>query len=217
MRSQVRIVVVEDFPLLRSALVSQLGQEPDFCIVGAFADAQHIDQVLMDPPDVLVLDLHLHPLGEQEAENTIDVIERCAKVPDLRVIAYSASESVSRINSALSAGASGFVSKRQPLEDLTNAIRRVAAGERSVSAHLAGDLIAAAQSDDRAPALTAAEVTIVTRLADGATDDEIARELFVSRRTIQNRLASIRSRTGLTRREEITKWAIDHDWISSPI
>lgn len=216
MSDHLRIVVVEDCPLLRTALVDQLSNVGDLMVVAAMPDARQLTTIVdQQRPDVVVLDLHLHPLGEITADNTIAVIERCTSVFDTRVIAYSASESVSRITSALSAGASGFVSKRQPIEDLITAIRRVAAGERSVSAHLAGDLIAAVQAPGGDPGLTAVEVTIVTRLAEGATDTEIAQELFVSRRTIQNRLATIRARTGLSRREEITKWAIDNDWITS--
>ncbi len=217
MRDFIRILIIDGIPFVRDALAAELARIAEFEVVGVCASADQAWESLERlPVGVVITDLFVHPLGYAAPTNMVEFVERMTDRHDVGVLVWSSSESLGRIRSIMDAGARGFVSRRQPFADLVSAIHQVAHGHRTVSAHVAGELVAHTGAGLHRVSLRSAELDIIQRMALGQSDTEIARALFVSRRTIQNRLAGIRARTGLVRREAITRWAVENDLISPP-
>ncbi len=209
----IHVVVVEDFPLIRAAIAQAINAERDMQVVRTCGDADGAREAAAElAPDVMVLDLHLHSLHEPRPCNTMALLEQLSCMRRPHVVAYSASEHPTRVTSALDAGAVGYVSKRQHASDLIDAIRRAAAGDRYVAPHVAGNVIDAARHEGQ---ISAWEAELFELLGTGLTDAQIAERMFLSRRTIQKRMAVLRERTRTSDRHELIRWAIANDWIAS--
>lgn len=207
-------MAVEDFPMLRTALVEMLQSIEGIEVVAACADGRTaIELVARARPDILLLDLHLPEVGG------MTVLEQVrARHPEVKIVVLSASEQPDRVLAAIAAGASGYLSKRARKEEMLEALRTVQGGGTVVSPHLAGALLARGFGEDgntqkSATLLSLQELGVLQRVANGLTDTQIAREMFISTRTVQNYLARVREKTGVRRRAELTRWAIEHAWL----
>lgn len=193
----IRLLLVDDFPLVRSGIAAALRDDAGIDVVGqACTAADAIPLALQHEPDVVLLDLELPD------ESGLVVIARMAdQVPRARVIVITASENVELLSSAIAAGAVGYLTKRATPGDLCDAVRTIHDGGVVVDPGLAGEA---------RPALTERERQVIHLVAEGMTDKEIAGSLFVSPRTVQNQLTSIRRKLGLGRRSELARWAATH-------
>jgi DNA-binding NarL/FixJ family response regulator len=135
-------------------------------------------------------------------------------LPEVRVLVLTANENPDNLRAAIAAGAAGYLSKQSPVEELNEAVIKVARGGLVVAPSLADKLLSeGASEDDPAgsgdqPALTGRQRIVVRLVSSGMTDPEIADRLFVSVRTVQYELAEIKRVTGLSRRSEIARWAV---------
>src|SRR5256885_12690879 len=182
----IRVVVADDFPLIRAGLLDALSTRPEIEVVGEAHDGiEAIEQARRLRPDVLLLDLAMPRLGGLEA---LAVLRE--ELPEVRVLVVTASEKRDKLVQAVSAGAAGYLTKRSSVTELCEAVANVHARHGAISPsltiHLVGGL-----SDDRGPAgglLTPRELEVLRLAADGSTDGEISAQLSISPRTVQAHL-----------------------------
>jgi DNA-binding NarL/FixJ family response regulator len=208
----IRVVVADDFPLVREAIANAIGRDPGIDVVGRAADgAEALRMVAELEPDVLVLDLHMPDCGG------IGVLERLREMETrTRVLVMTASESPESLIDAVNAGAQGYLTKRSTGEELRQAVITTYGDGSVIESRLASHLLrsyrqgSTAEGGDLRPVLSSRETAILRLVADGCTDNEIGRRLYISPRTVQNHLTRIREKTGLRRRAELTRWAVQH-------
>jgi DNA-binding NarL/FixJ family response regulator len=159
----------------------------------------------------MVLDLRMPGLGGSA------VLERLrAELPEVRALVMTANESPEGLLDAIAAGAAGYLSKRTTGEELRQGVIVTYGGGSVVTPELAGHLLrefsgnARGEGSSVRPLLGARELEILRLVADGLTDNEIGNRMFISPRTVQNHLTRIREKTGLRRRAELARWAVEH-------
>ena len=208
----IRVLVAEDHPLVREGIVHALERDPGIHVVGAADNGvTAIELARRLEPDVIVLDLRMPGLGGAV------VLERLrAELPQIRALIMTANESPESLLDAVAAGAAGYLSKRTTGEELRQAVITTYGGGSVITPELAGHLLrefsgnAHGEASAARPLLVARELDVLRGVADGLTDNEIGQRLFISPRTVQNHLTRIREKTGLRRRSELARWAVEH-------
>ena len=209
------MLIVDDFPLIREGFAAALSGDPAIEVIGQAdngADALLMARELK--PDVMLLDLSMpDPSGMM-------VLERLRhEAPTVRALVVSASERAETVLEALGAGAAGYLSKRARREELRQAVISVQGGGLAISPALSGHLLRdysrPARGEAGAPRtlLRPREREVLRLVAEGLTDREIGKILHISPRTVQNHLNHIRERTGLKRRSELARWAVQQEII----
>jgi DNA-binding NarL/FixJ family response regulator len=208
-----RVVLVDDHRLFRSGVRAELGVAVD--VVGEAGDVQPaIEVISATSPDVVLLDVHLPGGGGQAVVQAIR-----ASHPGVKFLALSASDAPEDVIAVIRSGARGYVTKTIDTDELTDAIRRVAAGDAVFSHRLAGfvlDAFAAEPSSPAAPSfdpeldqLTAREREVLRLIAQGYTYKEIAAELFISAKTVESHVSSVLRKLQLSSRHQLTRWAAE--------
>ncbi|MCW2972556.1 MAG: two component transcriptional regulator, LuxR family [Thermoleophilia bacterium] len=212
MHTSISVIVVDDFPLMRTALAHALDEDDRISVIASCTDARNLlDELVLRTPDVILLDLQLPDLHGPEL---VERIRRLHPVP--RILACTASERTATVSAVLNAGAAGYAVKRQTASEIADAVVSVHDGNHFVAPQVTAALLrcnVAPDSNTGAPILQCLadiELEILRLLVAGATDDMIARSLYVSPRTIQNRLTRIRRFAGVSRRTELTRWAVEN-------
>jgi DNA-binding NarL/FixJ family response regulator len=211
--SRIRIFVVDDHPVVRAGLVTILGTQPDFVVVGEAEDADTaINRLLTLRPDVLLLDLEM-PGGDG-----VDVLNRARESgSDARALVFTAFDADDRILAAVRAGAQGYLLKGAPREELFRAIRVVHAGgsllEPVVASKLLRQVRHPATPDMR---VTARELEVLRLVARGRQNKEIARDLAVTERTVKFHLSALMRKLGAGNRMEAVSAAIRLGLIDLP-
>jgi DNA-binding NarL/FixJ family response regulator len=204
----IAITVVEDHPLYRDAVVAALSSQADMMVVqavGALADMVQADP----PPDVVLLDLNLPGVHGAEAVRRLSA-------HGLKVLVVSAQGERDDVVTSVAAGARGYITKHADRDHLFEAVRAVADGRSYVSATLASFLLGRQRRGAGAsPALTAREREVLRLVACGETDQDIAKELTISVRTVRSHLDRIRDKTGRRRRPDMTLLAVAEGLIGS--
>ncbi len=211
-RMQIRVLVAEDHPLVREGVIGALEHDRGIEVIGeADNGLTAMDLALELEPDVIVLGLRMRELAGP------GVLERLrTELPDVRALVMTADESPESLIDAVAAGAAGYLSKLTTGEELRQAVITTYGGGTVISPALAGHLLrevsgtARGEGASMRPLLAARELEVVRLVADGLTDKEIGKELFLSSRTVQNHLARVRQKTGLGRRPEFARWAVEH-------
>jgi DNA-binding NarL/FixJ family response regulator len=207
----IRVLVADDFPLIREGMVRALERDPAIEVVGEAGDGHEaLEKSKELAPDVIVLDMRMPGVGGAV------VLERLrAELPDIRVLVVTASESPERLLDAVAAGANGYLSKRTSGEELRQAVITTYGGGSVIAPGLAGHLLREFSAGQRGepssirPLLGPRELEIIRLVAQGMTDNEIGAKLFISPRTVQNHLTNVRDKTGLRRRSELARWAVE--------
>ena len=212
-RASIRVLLVDDHPVLRSGLKALLAGEQDIEVVAEASDGH--DAVQLAPrlrPDVVIMDVAMPGLGGAEA--TQQLLTRDAAV---RVLALSAHEDASFARSLLDAGASGYALKRSACDELVHAVRIVAGGGTYVDPAIAGPLMAsqarAAASPPAGVALSEREVEVIRLVAQGHTSKEMASNLGLSPRTLETYKARAMSKLGLRTRADLIRYAVRCGWL----
>jgi DNA-binding NarL/FixJ family response regulator len=211
-RMKIRVLVAEDHPLVREGIMRALERDPGIEVIGeADNGITAMDLARQLKPDVMVLDLRMPGLGGAA------VLERLrAELPEIRALIMTANESPESLLDAVAAGAAGYLSKRTTGEELRQAVITTYGGGSVITPELAGHLLrefsgsARGEGSSVRPLLAARELEILRLVADGLTDKEIGKQLYISPRTVQNHLTRIREKTGLRRRSELARWAVEH-------
>ena len=209
-----RVFIVDDHGLFRSGVRSELGDQVD--VVGEAGDVTPaITGIAECPPDVVLLDVHLPGGGGQDV-----VTATKAAHPQVRFLALSASDAPEDVIAVIRAGARGYVTKTISGAELVDAIRRVAAGDAVFSPRLAGFVLDAFAAlapagagrqtfDPKLDQLTPREREVLRLIARGYTYKEIARELFISGKTVESHVSSVLRKLQLSTRHQLTRWAAE--------
>jgi len=200
----VRVAVIEDHPLFRQGLVQVIAKAQGIDLVAAVESLAAMEDIGFEDVDVVILDLHL-----PDCEGA-DAVGRVRAQHDA-ILVISASDDRKHVVDAIAAGASGYLTKSSEADEVTRAIMTIASGGTYVSPVLAAYLLRATRDQDRTStfALTAREREILSLLADGETDADIADKLFISVRTVRSHLDRIRDKTGKRRRAELARLAFE--------
>ena len=209
MRDGLRILIADDHPILRRGLREILEGAPDVADVGEAAEPQQvIDQVRAHKWDVVILDLGLPGRGGLEV---LAALRR--EWPALPVLILSMQPEEQYALRALRAGAAGYLTKATAPEKLLDAIRKVSAGGRYVSAAVAESLAAAVSSDAKQVVhelLSDREYEVLRLIGSGKTVSEIADQLSLSVKTVSTYRARILEKMGMSNNAELMQYTIRH-------
>ncbi|GID32629.1 LuxR family two component transcriptional regulator [Paractinoplanes brasiliensis] len=204
--TDVRVMVVDDQALIREGIASLLGLEPGIEVVGTAADGRAaVEVALTTSPDVVLMDVRMPVLDGVRAAEILR-----ARLPSCRVLMLTTFDDEEYVLSALRAGTSGYLLKNLPARELAQAVRLAHAG---VDQHDASVVRRLAEALDRAvpargrPDLTDREIEVLRLIARGATNREIASQLYVSEGTVKNHVSHILSRLGLRDRTQAALYA----------
>jgi DNA-binding NarL/FixJ family response regulator len=200
-----RVVLVDDHQMFRSGVKAELGDSVQ--IVGEAGDVDSAVEVIKtSAPDVVLLDVHLPGGGGVE-------VLRQVLPSETRFLALSVSDAAEDVIGVVRGGARGYVTKTISGAELTNAIERVAEGDAVFSPRLAGfvlDAFAAADVpsiDPELDQLTQREREVLRLIARGYAYKEIAKELFISVKTVETHVSSVLRKLQLSNRHELSRWA----------
>jgi DNA-binding NarL/FixJ family response regulator len=218
-----RVVLVDDHGLFRSGVRAELTRAGagEIEVVGEADDVSPAIAVISQAePDVVLLDVHMPGGGGQAV---IEAIK--ATHPQIRFLALSASDAPEDVIAVIRAGARGYVTKTIGTEELADAIRRVAAGDAVFSHRLAGfvlDAFAGAPASDVKPSfdpeldqLTTREREVLRLIAQGYTYKEVAKELYISVKTVETHVSSVLRKLQLSTRHQLTRWAAERRLLPS--
>jgi len=205
----IRIVVVDDHAVVRSGLRLLLGAEDDMEVVGDAGNVRDaVFEVRAAKPDVVLLDVTM------PGESGIDGLPKLLhEAPETKVLMLSMQDDTSYVREAFAAGARGYVLKEAIDAEVVSAVREVAEGNRYVHPALGARMVAAdaaAQAAVAADPLSDREREVLRLLALGHTNQEIAKQLFISVRTAETHRAHIMRKLQLSTRAELVRYAIEH-------
>ena len=200
----VRVLVVDDHPLFRDGVRTALSGEDDLEVVGEADDvASALQRVAEDPPDLVLMDLNLPDASGIEATRAV-----LAAHPSVRILVMTMSQDDDAVVAAMRAGARGYVVKGAGRRDLVQSVRTVAAGGAVFSPEVADRLagyftgLAAVPGREAFPQLTEREREVLELLARGLDNRGIARELFLSDKTVRNHVSHLLAKLEVETRSE---------------
>ncbi|MGI8456889.1 MAG: LuxR C-terminal-related transcriptional regulator [Propionibacteriaceae bacterium] len=204
------VVVVDDHAMFRSGVRAEIG---DRCrVLGEGADVDSaVATIVATTPDVVLLDVHLPGGGGVEVIRQVH-----AKSPSQKFLALSVSDAAEDVIGVIRAGARGYVTKSISGPELLDAIRRVADGDAVFSPRLAGFVLDAfsgaidiSMVDEDLDRLSAREREVLRLIARGYAYKEVAKELFISIKTVETHVSSVLRKLQLSNRHQLTRWATD--------
>ncbi len=206
----IAVLIVDDHDMFRAGVRASLGSTTR--VVGEAAEVDQAVRAARDlRPAVVLLDVHL-PGGN--GGGGAEVIRRCQDLgTQTRFLALSVSDAAEDVVAVIRAGARGYVTKSITGTELTEAIRRVAAGDAVFSPRLAGFVLDAfgtaeiATGDDELDRLTVREREVMRYIARGFSYKEVARELFISVKTVETHVSAVLRKLQLSNRHELARWA----------
>jgi DNA-binding NarL/FixJ family response regulator len=205
-----RVVLVDDHNMFRTGVRIELGEAVD-----VVAEAEDVDTavaaILGSRPDVVLLDVHLPGGGGRT------VLERCvSQLPDTKFLALSVSDAAEDVIGVIRGGARGYVTKSISGPELTAAIHRVSEGDAVFSPRLAGFVLDAFSGsadipvvDEELDRLSQREREVMRLIARGYAYKEVAKELFISVKTVETHVSAVLRKLQLSNRHELSRWAAD--------
>ena len=194
----IRILVVDDHPVVREGLVTILEDEPDLKVVRAVGSAEEaIALAPQEHPDVVLLDLELPGM------TGTDAIPRLAAVaPQARVIVLTAYDTDERVLGAVTAGAKGYLLKGGAAGEIVQAIRDVHSGGSHLAPRVAAKVLAQVRTPQRTRLLSPRERTVLRLVSSGLSSKQIARQLSITERTVKFHISSILNKLGAENRAQ---------------
>jgi DNA-binding NarL/FixJ family response regulator len=201
----IRILLVDDHPVVRLGLRGMLDAEPDLSVVGeASSGDEGLAVALAERPDIVLMDLRM-PGGDG-----VSATERIlAAVPGTRVLVLTTYESDRDILRAIEAGAGGYLLKDASPAELADAVRAAARGETVLAPSVASTLVRQVRAP-APPALSARETEVLRLVGRGLTNADIGRELFISEATVKTHLLRIFNKLDVTDRTAAVTTAMRH-------
>jgi DNA-binding NarL/FixJ family response regulator len=214
----IRLLIADDHTLVRQGIRLLLETQPDFQVVGEASDGAQVVQMANElHPDIVVMDLAMPNMDGIEATRAIK-----RGVPETQILALTMYENDEYFFKMLEAGAAGYVLKRAAAHELIAALRAVDHGEVVLSPTLIKKLVIdyvgrtqAGEGHAVPPNVTAREQEVLTLIAEGYSNREIAERLGVSLSTVQTHYAHLIEKLNLRNRTELVKYALRHGLIRS--
>ena len=207
----IRVLVVDDHPVVRGGVVGWLAAQPDIDVVGEAGDGlEALAMVAALTPDVVLMDLRMPRMDGATATGRL-----AADHPAVRVLVLTTYDTDADIVRAVEAGATGYLLKDTPLPQLADAVRAAARGETVLAPPVAARLV----SRMRAPAAdapTARELEVLAGVARGLTNAEIGRQLFIGEATVKTHLLRVFAKLGVDDRTRAVLVAVERGLLPSP-
>lgn len=200
----IRIVVVDDHPVVRAGLRALLEMEDDLTVVGeAGSEDGAVAEVERERPDLVLMDLRL----DHDGSGAVAIQRLRSTGLTMPVLVLTNHDTDADILAAVEAGASGYLLKDAPPEELLPAVRAAAAGQSALAPAIASRLMERLVSP--LPSLTLRELEVLRCVSDGLTNAEIAQKLFVSQATVKTHLVHVFEKLGVTSRTQAVAEARD--------
>ena len=207
---ELRVVIVDDHAMFRAGVRHEIGAR--CTVVGEGEDVDTaVAAVLATEPDVVLLDVHLPGGGGAEVIKQVHAVK-----PGVKFLALSVSDAAEDVIGVIRAGARGYVTKSINSEELLEGMARVAGGDAVFSPRLAGFVLDAfsgavdiSSIDEELDKLSAREREVLKLIARGYSYREVAKELFISIKTVETHVSSVLRKLQLSNRYQLTKWATD--------
>ena len=219
--SPIRVLLVDDHALFRKGIASLLAAEPGFEVVGEAEDGvRAVERARELMPDLIVMDLNMPRAGGAEATRRI-----LEEFPYVKIVILTVSEDDKDLFEAVRGGAHGFLLKKIEPKALFETLRGVMRGEASISRMMAAKLIGELRRDaanrtgvgmHRAPELSPREAEVLTLVADGKTNKEIAAALDIAENTVKNHLKNILEKLRLENRVQAATYALRQGLLDKP-
>ena len=194
----IRVLIVDDHPVVREGLVAAIEDEADLHVAGAVGSAEEaLSAAAAAKPDVILLDLELPGLSGIEA-----IPRLAAALPGAGIIVLTAYDTDERVLGAVRAGARGYVLKGASVEEIARAIRTVHGGGSYLASPIAAKILGQIRSPRRATTLSDRERTVLREVAAGRSTKQIARALGITERTVKFHVSSIMNKLGADNRAQ---------------
>ncbi len=204
MTHRIRVLIVDDHPMVAQGISAILETYDDIEVVGTLCNGRKaIEQIEAIDPDVMLLDLNMPQMNGLTATEII-----LEKRPDTRILILSMHESPEYITTALNHGAMGYLLKDVPTEEVKLAIDAVMEGKRYLCEGAASAIKPDAEGVREA--LTSREQTILLELAQGLTNKDVALALDISVRTVETHRKNIKRKLGIASTAGLTRYAMEH-------
>lgn len=212
----IRVLVVDDHPVWRDGVRQDLERAGTASVVGEASDGgEAIDMVRETMPDVILMDLRMPTVSGMDAIRLI-----VEDTPHVKILVLSATGEEAGVLEAVKAGASGYLLKSATRDEIVDAVMRVHRGEAVFTSGLAGLVLSefrrVAAMEEGEPGLTARENEILRLVAKGYSYREIAENLFISHKTVQNHVQNILTKLQLRKRYELMRYAIQRGLDRTP-
>ena len=191
----IRLIIVDDHPVVRDGLRGMLTAEADFQVIGEAANGtEAVALAARSQPDVVLMDLRMPEMDGVAATEQIK-----AQHPDMHILVLTTYDTDADILRAIEAGATGYLLKDAPREELFRAVRATARGESVLAPAVAARLMGQMRRPAEEP-LTAREIEVLGLVAKGASNKELARQLHISEATVKSHLIHIFDKLGVSDR-----------------
>jgi DNA-binding NarL/FixJ family response regulator len=188
----IRVLLVDDHPVVRSGLAGLLGGEPDIEVVGEASDGREgVDRAAELDPDVVLMDLRMPVM------DGVDATARIVATQGSRVLVLTTYDTDADILRAVEAGATGYLLKDAPRDELVEAVRAASRGETVLAPPLAAKLMRQVRSNDQ---LTPRELEVLSLVSRGMSNGDIAKELFIGEATVKTHLLHAFDKLGVSDR-----------------
>lgn len=200
----IRVIVADDHPIVRSGIVGLLALDEGLEVVGEASDgAEAVALAASLRPDVVLMDLRMPKLTGAEATARI-----AESLPEVRVLVLTTYENDDDILGAIEAGASGYLLKAAPQEEIVAGIRAVAGGHTVLAPSIAATLVTRMRTAPR-PQLSPRETEVLRLVAAGRSNPQIARELFIGEATVKTHLLHVFEKLGVSDRTRAVTLALE--------
>ena len=202
----ITILLVDDHQLVRAGLRALLESVDDLRVVGEAGDGDAaVDLAVAERPDVVLMDLSMPRVDGVEATRRL-----AAGGVDTRVVVLTSFADQPRVQAALAAGAVGYLLKDTDPRDVISAVRQAAAGHVPIDARVAQALLPGSQTPAAGHTLSGREAEVLSLVAQGMANKQIARQLGISERTVKAHLGKVFRQIGVADRTSAALWAREH-------
>jgi two-component system NarL family response regulator len=209
----IRVLIADDHAVFRRGLDMVLASEPDITVIAEADDGGRAVELAVElAPDLVLMDVRMPGLSGIDATRAIK-----EQLPEAKIVMLTISDEEDDLYEAIKAGANGYLLKEISIDEVADAVRSVHAGQSMLSPPMATKLLAEfaamAQKDKQeqersAPRLTKREMEVLTYVAKGLNNRDIARELFISENTVKNHVRNILEKLHLHSRMEAVVYAV---------
>lgn len=201
---KIRILMADDHPVVRAGIRGMLETQPDFEVIAEAKNGREaLEQTSIHTPDVVLIDLRMPEMDGVEAIGKIKESH-----PDINILVLTTYDTDADIVRAVEAGATGYLLKDAPRDELFRAVRATAKGETVLAPPVAARLMSKVR-DKGETALTAREIDVLMLVARGASNQDVAEKLLVSTATVKSHLIQIYQKLGVSDRTAAVTIAIE--------